>query len=78
MKIKSTKHFWWRFNYLKQNGGEIIVTDRTSEMDVKEHNRIELLVNKRVRWELGSEEYMKWDSCGFKDIPTLARAYGIK
>jgi hypothetical protein len=45
---------------------------------VKEHNRIESLVNKRVRWELGSEGYMKWDSCGVKDISTLARAYGIK
>jgi hypothetical protein len=47
-------------------------------MDVKEHNRIESLVNKRVRWELGSEGYMKWDSNGVKDIYTLAKAYGIK
>ena len=78
MKIVSTKQFWWRFNSLKRNGGEIIVTDRTSEMDVKEYNRVESLVNKRVRWELGSEGYMKWDSCGVKDISTLARAYGIK
>ena len=77
MKIKSTKQFWWRFNNLKRNGGEIIVTDRTPEMDVKEHNRIESLVNKRVRWELGSEGFVKWDLCGVKDIPTLARAYGI-
>ena len=78
MKIVSTKQFWWRFNDLRKNGGVITVTDRTSEMDVKEYNRIELLVNKRVRWELGSEAYMKWDSCGVKDIYTLARAYGIK
>jgi len=78
MKIVSTKQFWWRFNDLKRKGGEIIVTDRTPEMDVKEYNRIESLVNKRVRWELGSECYMKWDSCGVKDIPTLAKAYGIK
>jgi hypothetical protein len=78
MKIVSTKQFWWRLNDLKRKGGEIIVTDRTPEMDVKEHNRIELLVNKRVRWELGSEDYMKWDSCGVKDIYTLAKAYGIK
>jgi hypothetical protein len=78
MKIVSTKQFWWRFNHLKRNGGEITVTDRTTEMDVEDYNRIELLVNKRVRWELGSEDYMKWDSCGVKDIPTLARAYGIK
>jgi len=77
MKIVSTKQFWWRLNNLKRNGGEIIVTDRTSEMDVKEHNRVESLVNKRVRWELGSEGYMKWDSCGVKDITTLAIAYGI-
>ena len=78
MKIVSTKQFWWRLNDLKRKGGEIIVTDRTPEMDVKDYNRIELLVNKRVRWELGSEGYMKWDSCGVKDISTLARAYGIK
>ena len=78
MKIKSTKQFWWRLNYLKRNGGEITVTDRTPEMDVKDYNRIELLVNKRVRWELGSEGYMKWDSNGVKDIYTLAKAYGIK
>ncbi len=78
MKIVSTKQFWWRFNHLKRNGGEITVTDRTSEMDVKDYNRRELLVNKRVRWELGSEGYMKWDSNGVKDIPTLAKAYGIK
>ena len=78
MKIVSTKQFWWRLNDLKRKGGEIIVTDRTSEMDVKEYNRVESLVNKRVRWELGSENYMKWDSCGVKDIPTLAKAYGIK
>ena len=78
MKIKSTKQFWWRLNHLKRNGGEIIVTDRTPEMDVKEFNRIELLVNKRVRWELGSEGMAVWDSCGYKDIPTLAKAYGIK
>jgi hypothetical protein len=78
MKIVSTKQFWWRLNDLKRKGGEIIVTDRTPEMDVKEYNRVESLVNKRVRWELGSEDYMKWDSCGVKDIPTLAKAYGIK
>ena len=51
MKIVSTKQFWWRLNYLKRNGGEITVTDRTPEMDVKEFNRIESLVNKSVRWE---------------------------
>ena len=73
----SPKHFWWKFNDLRKNGAKITVTDRTSEMDVKEYNRIELLVNKRVRWELGVEGFMKWDSCGVKDITTLARAYGI-
>ena len=78
MKIVSTKQFWWRLNNLKRNGGEIIVTDRTPDMDVKEHNRLESLVNKRVRWELGSDGYMKWDACGVKDIYTLAKAYGIK
>jgi len=46
-------------------------------MDVKEFNRIESLVNKRVRWELGSEGYSIWSECGYKDIPTLAKAYRI-
>ena len=78
MKIVSTKQFWWRLNHLKRNGGEIIVTDRTPEMDVKDFNRISLLVNRRVRWELGSSGFAEWDSCGVKDIPTLAKAYGIK
>jgi len=78
MKIVSTKQFWWRLNDLKRKGGEITVTDRTPEMDVKDFNRISLLVNKRVRWELGSEGFAEWDSCGYKDIPTLAKAYGIK
>ena len=77
MKIKSTKQFWWRFNYLVKHGAQITITDRTSPFDLKEHNRIELLVNARVRWELGPEGFMKWDSCGYKDIPTLASAYGI-
>ena len=77
MKIVSTKQFWWRFNHLKRNGGEITVTDRTPEMDVKEFNRIESLVRKRVRWELGSEGMAIWDACGYKDIPTLAKAYRI-
>ena len=30
-----------------------------------------MLVNARVRWELGPEGFMKWDSCGYKDIYTL-------
>ena len=77
MKIVSTKQFWWRFNHLKRNGAEITVTDRTPEMDVKEFNRIESLVRKRVRWELGSEGYATWSECGYHDIPTLAKAYRI-
>ena len=77
MKIVSTKQFWWRFNHLKRNGGEITITDRTPEMDVKEFKRIESLVNNRVRWERGSEGYSNWDACGYKDIPTLAKAYRI-
>ena len=78
MKIKSTKQFWWRHNHLKRNGGEITVTDRTTEMDVNAFNRISLAVNRRVRWELGSKGFAIWDACGYKDIPTLAKAYGIK
>jgi len=78
LRFKSKKQFFWRFSVLKKSGGKITVTDRTPEMDVKEFNRIELLVNSRVRWELGPENFMKWDSCGYKDIPTLAKAYGIK
>ena len=78
MKIKSTKQFWWRLNHLKRNGGEITVTDRTTEMDVNAFNRISLAVNRRVRWELGFEGFAIWNACGYKDIPTLAKAYGIK
>ena len=77
MKIVSTKQFWWRFNHLKRYGAEITVTDRTRPFDLKEWNRIESLVNKRVRWELGSEGYATWSECGYKDIPTLAKAYRI-
>ena len=78
MKIKSTKQFWWRLNHLKRNGGEITITDRTTEMDVNAFNRISLAVSSRVRWELGSEGFAIWNACGYKDIPTLAKAYGIK
>ena len=78
LRFKSKKQLFWRFSVLKKSGGVITVNDRTPEMDVKDYNRIELLVNKRVRWELGSEGYMKWYSNGVKDIPTLAKAYGIK
>ena len=78
MKIVSTKQFWWRLNDLKRNGGEITVTDRTPEMDVKEHNRIESLVNKRVRWELGSRRLYEMGFVRSQRHSTLARAYGIK
>ena len=76
--FKSKRQFFWRFSVLKKSGGEITVTDRTPEMDVKEYNRIELLVNDRVRWELGLEGFNIWEMNGAKDIPTLAKAYGIK
>ena len=75
--FKSKRQFFWRFNHLKKHGGGITITDRTSEMDVKNFNRISLAVNGRVRWELGSEGFAIWNACGYKDIPTLARAYGI-
>jgi hypothetical protein len=78
LRFKSKRQFFWRFSVLKKSGGEITVTDRTPEMDVKDYNRIELLVNKRVRWELGSEGFNIWEMNGAKDIPTLAKAYGIK
>jgi hypothetical protein len=78
LRFKSKRQFFWRFSVLKKSGGEITVTDRTPEMDVKEYNRIELLVNDRVRWELGLEGFNIWEMNGAKDIPTLAKAYGIK
>ena len=40
-------------------------------------NRELVVVRKRVRWELGSEGMAVWDACGYKDIPTLAKAYRI-
>ena len=78
LRFKSKKQFFWRFSVLKKSGGEITVTDRTPEMDVKDFNRISFLVNKRVRWELGPEGWAKWMTDGHKDYPTLAKAYGIK
>ena len=78
LRFKSKRQFFWRFSVLKKSGGEITVTDRTPEMDVKDYNRIELLVNDRVRWELGLEGFNIWEMNGAKDIPTLAKAYGIK
>ena len=54
------------------------LTRKFEEKSVTEFKRIELLVNKRVRWEIGSEGMTVWNACGVKDIPTLAKAYGIK
>ena len=78
LRFKSKKQFFWRFSVLKKYGGEITVTDRTTEMDVNAFNKISLAVSRRVRWELGSEGFAIWNACGYKDIPTLAKAYGIK
>ena len=76
--FKSKKHFFWRFSQLKKNGGEIKLALQPCESDIKEYNRIELAVRRRVRWELGSECFNVWDIGGDKDIPTLAKAYRIK
>ena len=77
MKYKSTKQFFWHFNQLKKACVITPMLQPDSEW-IKEQNRIQLLVNKRVRWELGLEGWAKWMTDGHKDYPTLAKAYGIK
>ena len=76
MKYKSTKQFFWHFKQLEKACVIKPMLQPDSEW-IKEQNRIQLLVNKRVRWELGPEGWVKWMECGYKDYPTLARAYGI-
>ena len=77
MKYKSTKQFFWHFKQLEKACVIKPMLQPDSEW-IKEQNRIQLLVNKRVRWELGPEGWSEWMSNGHKDYPTLARAYGIK
>ena len=79
MKYKSKKQFFWHLNRLKKDVVHTIKPKLQPQRDeIVEANRIEDAVHRRVRWELGLLGYNVWRSRGYKDIGTLARAYGIK
>ena len=75
-KFKSTKQFFWKFNQLKK---AVVIKPclQPNGEEIREQNKLELAVSKRVRWELGPEGWAKWMECGYKDFYTLGRAYGI-
>ena len=76
MKYKSTKQFFWHLNRLKKS---VVIKPKLqpTRESVETANRIENAVHRRVQWELGLRGYNVWRSQGYKDIGTLARAYGI-
>ena len=76
MKYKSTKQFFWHLNRLKKS---VVIKPKLqpTRERIEETNRIENAVHRRVQWELGLHGYNVWRSQGYKDIGTLARAYGI-
>ena len=76
MKYKSTKQFFWHLNRLKKC---VVVKPKLQPTrdGIEGTNRIENAVHRRVQWELGLRGYNVWRSQGYKDIGTLARAYGI-
>ena len=76
MKYKSTKQFFWHLNRLKKC---VVVKPKLqpTRNGIEESTRIELAVHRRVQWELGLHGYNVWRRQGYKDIGTLARAYGI-
>ena len=76
MKYKSTKQFFWHLNRLKKC---VVIKPKLQPTrdGIEGMNRIENAVHRRVQWELGLHGYNVWRSQGYKDIGTLARAYGI-
>ena len=76
MKYKSAKQFFWHLNRLKKS---VVIKPKLQPTrdGIEEANRIENAVHRRVQWELGLRGYNVWRSQGYKDIGTLARAYGI-
>ena len=76
VKIKSTKHFFWRLNELKRKGSKVQPKLQPTR-ELRDNDRRDMAVRARVRIELGSEGFKKWCELGVKDYDFLARAYGI-
>ena len=76
VRIKSTKHFFWRLNELKRKGSKVQPKLQPTR-ELRDNDRRDMAVRARVRIELGSEGFKKWCELGVKDYDFLARAYGI-
>ena len=76
VRIKSTKHFFWRLNELKRKGSRVQPKLQPTR-ELRDNDRRDMAVRARVRIELGSEGFKKWCALGVKDYDFLARAYGI-
>jgi len=76
VRIKSTKHFFWRLNELKRKGSKVQPKLQPTR-ELRNNDRRDMAVRARVRVELGSEGFRKWCELGVKDYDFLARAYGI-
>ena len=76
VRIKSTKHFFWRLNELKRKGSRVQPKLQPTR-ELRDNDRRDMAVRARVRIELGSEGFKKWCELGVKDYDFLARAYGI-
>ena len=76
VKIKSTKHFFWRLNELKRKGSKVQPKLQPTR-ELRDNDRRDMAVRARVRIELGAEGFKKWCAMGVKDYDFLARAYGI-
>lgn len=76
VKIKSTKHFFWRLNELKRKGSKVQPKLQPTR-ELRDNDRRDMAVRARVRIELGEAGFKKWCAMGVKDYDFLARAYGI-
>ena len=76
VRIKSTKHFFWRLNELKRKGSRVHPKLQPTR-ELRDNDRRDMAVRARVRIELGAEGFKKWCELGVKDYDFLARAYGI-
>ena len=76
VRIKSTKHFFWRLNELKRKGSKVQPKLQPTR-ELRDNDRRDMAVRARVRIELGAEGFKKWCAMGVKDYDFLARAYGI-
>ena len=76
VRIKSTKHFFWRLNELKRKGSKVQPKLQPTR-ELRDNDRRDMAVRARVRIELGAEGFKKWCALGVKDYDFLARAYGI-